>query len=611
MNKKMNIKYFLIMNISILLFLLSTCEVFSPGLGEKVDIEAPVVGIESHGNGDYIGGIVELSGYVSDDSGISSVTLSHNSNVYTAVVSEESWSIDVDTSAYQDGEFDFALKATDTAGKEYSTSVLLIVDNNPPTVLVTVPTTYGIDKEFNKNIVIKGEASDTTRVKEILIALYRVSDNSAVFTDKKATGTSSWYYIFDAGPSGYNLDEACYFSIKAADFSGNINTYFYHFADILDNASDSGDLPNVEDINSAEHQGNVLPGTLTVPLSTIRKSETSGQQMVITIDPNSDYPQFSFISPSEIGPNPLSSPQRFSGFIEDDDGLVKQSSAEISIYEYLGFYDDANPVALDADGAGDTATWVSYGLDLNSTQWTYESDLATGKEYYLRLRAEDINGVSNTSSPVLFSVPEGVPGISVLTPQQGSYVGNSSVLDFEIKINNMSTGSLYMDLTPSDSWADAIVYNQIDLAGIHLRTEADGEVYGISLISGTDFTLNDGVQSFNFRAGIAGGFGQISWQYVGDSQVPTINISYPNEYVTASDSVNGIISITGSSDDGLNPLEGVYLKIEPGWNPAAPAPADFSSWLTPVGLSNWTVSGIDTTDLSIFTAGDGDYTLRY
>ena len=59
--------------ISVLVF--TTCDLLSPGLGDKIDLEVPVIGIESHRNGDYIAGIVELSGYVSDDSGISSVII--------------------------------------------------------------------------------------------------------------------------------------------------------------------------------------------------------------------------------------------------------------------------------------------------------------------------------------------------------------------------------------------------------------------------------------------------------------------------------------------------------------------------------------------------------
>ena len=93
---------------------------------------------------------------------------------------------------------------------------------------------------FNKNITIKGEAADTTRVKKVYVSFYKESDDSVVIDHAEATGTSSWYYIFDStclshlrcGP-GRNLLLLCH---NGRGLFGECQaTFFYHFDDINSN----------------------------------------------------------------------------------------------------------------------------------------------------------------------------------------------------------------------------------------------------------------------------------------------------------------------------------------------------------------------------------------
>jgi hypothetical protein len=600
--------------ITLMILLMSTCDIFTPGLGDNVDINAPTVVLTSHRNGDYVGGSITLRGSIEDDTGATSLVVSVDGNNFTGTLDGNDWSVDINTNGLlTDGDHEFTITATDTSAKRANLNVLLTVDNNPPTVLVNVPEDYS-GRSFNNIITIKGEATDTTRVSEVLLSLYDGADDSAVFTDQAATGTTSWYFSFDAGPLGEDLDGDYYLVVNAYDNSGNTNDWFYHFTDIVGNAADSSNLPNIEDINAFEFQGAPLTGSLTpAQLNSIRKDDGSSYVTLdLTINPNSDDPYFEFTIPSISGTDSFASPQRFSGFVEDDDGLV--SAAEISIYEYTGDYLDLTPVALDADGVGGTATWVDYGLDTNGTQWTYEADLDSGKNYYLRIRAEDRTrpGVWIVSDPVNFGVPEGIPGIVVLGPQQGSYIGNDSVIDFEVLVSDLNSGVIQVDLTPGDGdWSDALPVTVFD------RAEVDGDVYTISIDAASDMTLVNGSGSFKFRAGIIGGWGQTTWQYVGDVDAPDISVTYPNEYSAPEDAVNGTIPINGTSDDGLNPMEGIYLKIESGTVASETSP-DFTSagWFSPSGLANWTAAGIDTTDTDDsdglgFPSQPGDYSLHY
>ena len=61
--------------------------------------------------------------------------------------------------------------------------------------------------------------------------------------------------------------------------------------------------------------------------------------MLINIDPDSDKPQFTIISPSEgssdPGDNIFSSPQRISGFVSDDDlAGIDETTLTLTFYDW-------------------------------------------------------------------------------------------------------------------------------------------------------------------------------------------------------------------------------------------------------------------------------------
>jgi large repetitive protein len=551
---------------------LTTCDLFSPGLGESVDIDAPEVGVESHGNGEYIAGAVTLAGYARDDQGIQSVSVTHETGTVSAAYGSESWSGTIDTTLLSDGEHEFTITATDSTGKTAKVSLFLIIDNTPPTVLVTAPTDY-TTREFNKTLAIKGDATDTTRVDRVLISLYSSLDDSPVFQDQAATGTTSWYYIFDS--EGYALDGSYYFSVQAEDKSGNSNTYFYTFDALYDLAVDPASIPNIEEIHAADYQGVPIgAGILSGPLSSIRNSTTPGERMEIGINPNSDLPGFIFISPSySVNPadNVLASPQRLSGFVEDDDG-VDTATLRIALYE------SANYPALDTPVAGHD--WVAPVLSGN--QWTYSVTLPDG-EYWMKLTVDDIYGTNAVSEPAAFRVSSFAPVATILSPSQGIYVGSTSTVNLQVSVTGMGSGSVEVDPDGDDNYTNAIG-----------MTDAGGGVWESSLAAGTDFTVIDGQQIFKIRAGSSGNYGYATLQFTGDITVPTVTVEVP----PAGSSVNGSFNIAGTSSDN-NLISAVYLWIDEDANGADDPPADPTSWLSPdsTDVYNW-ISNLNTTILN-------------
>ncbi|MDC7234101.1 MAG: Ig-like domain-containing protein [Spirochaetales bacterium] len=552
-----------------------TCKMFEPGLGEAVDLESPELTINSHQNGAYVAGSITLSGAAKDDIGIKSISIDRNGDVTAATYSNGEWSMSLDTSKLPDGDHEFVISAIDSADKVSSIAIYLIVDNNAPTVLVNLPGTYGSTVEYNKNIAIKGEATDTTRVKEVLVSMYKASDNSAVFVNEPATGTSSWYYMFDAETLNGGLDGEYYFVIKASDYSGNTNSFFYHFNDILNISADPASVPNVEDINGADVQGKpIADGVLTAALSTVRKSGGAGKRMSILVNADSDLPQFIFVSPSfSVNPaeNTLASPQRLSGFTEDDDGL-DYDTLKVALWNYA---DNPN---VDLPLAGHD--WVD--PDKAGNQWSYSTSLADG-EYWLKVRVSDIYGTEATSSPVAFKVSAFAPVLNVTAPSQGIYVGNDSVIDLEIQATALSSGIVELDPNGDNNYSDALPL-----------TDQGGGVWTRSIQAGVDFTVLPGEQLFRFRGGTPGNYGNTTLQYTGDTAIPGVTLETPAD----GSSVNGTFNLTGTASDNYV-ISSVYLWIEEDGDPATDPPADVSSWLTPTGsnLYNW-IYALDSTTLN-------------
>ena len=571
----------------ILALLLSTCDLFSPGLGDSVDINAPRLDILSHGNGDYVSGVIQLSGTAEDDQGIKSVRIQGPGIEENATYSSGNWSGSVDTALMDDGEYEFILTALDTTGKSAKISLYLIVDNNPPTVMITSPTSYST-REFNQFFTLKGEAVDTTRVQRVLISLYE-QDGTPVITDVLATGTSSWYYPFDSESLGIGSGgpEDYYFVVEAEDFSGNYNPYFYHFDDIVAITNPGQTPPIIEELHAADYKGiPINAGVLASDYTLTRKNTSPGEQLLVTFYQDSDKPYFLEIIPSfdnNAAGNVLGMPQRLSFFAEDDDG-IKNDTLEIEIFD-----SGDNPV--------ESANWEDFTV--TGTQWTYETNLPDG-EYYYTLYVEDILGKPNELAPNLasFRVSSFAPVVQVTSPTQGSFIGDSGSVTVTAKVTGLGSGEVWLDWDNDGDYELRMNQTGADTFTADL---AEGSSVGTAPFDSEIFDLTqNGELPVSVRAGTVGNYGYGNLQLISDIEPPSGNISSPAE----DEVINGVFTLRGGAQDVqadgyTGYVRTVYLHVG-----AAPSNPVFPDDFTDLSQDYTWSYNLDTA-----VPGDGLYTL--
>jgi hypothetical protein len=547
----------------LLTIFLSTCELFSPGFGDSVDINAPKLDIDSHGNGDYVSGEILLSGTAEDDQGIKSVTIKGSGFSVNAAYSKKKWSGSVDTTLMDDGEYEFIFTAFDTTGKSAKISLYLIVDNSPPTVMVTSPGSY-TSQEFNQLFTIKGEAVDTSRVQRVQISLY-TDTGAEVFTNVLATGTSSWYLPFDSESLGIGLGgaEDYYFIVEAEDFSGNVNPWFYHFDDIVAITNPGQTPSSIEEIHAADYKGVPIGvGVLTSDHALTRKTASLSERMMVTFFQDSDKPDFLELIP-DFDDNPegnvLGMPQRLSFFAEDDDGIDKESLT-IDIYDA-------------SDNIVESGIWSDFTI--TGTQWTYETNLPDG-EYYFTLYVEDIHGKSNELPPnqASFRVSSFAPVVQVTSPPQGSFIGDSGAITVEARITGLGGGEVWLDWDDDDNYEIQMSQTGVDTFSVDLT---EGTTTGNIPFDTEIFDLtSNGEFPLRVRAGTIGNYGYGTLQLIGDIEPPAGTITSPGE----AEVVNGIFTMRGEAKDvkadGFTGyVETVYLHV--GSSPSSPEfPGDFT-----------------------------------
>ena len=280
----------------ITVLILSTCSnPLTAGLGEKVDLEPPTLKILSHTNGQYVLGLQSIGGTWNDDGELESIQLSFDdgtSYVKASIDSESgNWFYDIETGSYPDGEKNIIIIATDSSGKIVEKKLLLYFDNRVPVVLITEPQAYA-SQDFNEDIIIRGEATDSSGIVEIQIEILDASDVQ-VTAPAVIDGTNSWSFLFLSNTAPYDTETGFHFNVTATDKSGQKNTYIYHYDDIL-SINGSGST-TIEDLYSFEYGGS--PASIT--FSTADLSGIRLDNLPLTIDQTLDSPQFDFSSPSE------------------------------------------------------------------------------------------------------------------------------------------------------------------------------------------------------------------------------------------------------------------------------------------------------------------------
>lgn len=236
---------FLIYIISII-FILASCNI---GLGEAVDLKAPVVKVESHGDNDTVAESFVLYGTASDNEVVSLITVDfEDADIHYQIIPGElwqkktsvssdwqtiaedvnnyctlnngvwNWSIDVDTKdkvSTKDGsDFSFKVIAKDQIGNSDSNSIVnrtLIVDTSNPNVSIYKPELFTgtyetvsakvepyalkdgnvLSKLLNGELTVKGHQSDALSFKELRIQFDNGKLKSGISKTTAGTGVNS------------------------------------------------------------------------------------------------------------------------------------------------------------------------------------------------------------------------------------------------------------------------------------------------------------------------------------------------------------------------------------------------------------------------------------
>ena len=166
--------FFLLLTSLLIAFVFASClNPFQAGLGDRVDIDRPVVSLASPEPGEFLRGVVTFSGFAGDDISVRTVQISFNggatwNSVTTFDPSTGQWTYTVDTrEAFTNTRIFVRVRVTDGSGKQTTTEDLLFtVDNEAPQIFFVFPRidplTYNEDNPptVGKNGAIFGTITD-------------------------------------------------------------------------------------------------------------------------------------------------------------------------------------------------------------------------------------------------------------------------------------------------------------------------------------------------------------------------------------------------------------------------------------------------------------------
>ncbi len=543
MKKRTTLKAALFLLLS---FSLVTCiNPLKPGLGDKVDIEPPQVSINSHVDGQYLSGAVAFEGNYSDDLKAPRITVSTDGGTtFTPASRTDSdsgvWSHDIDTTEFQDNEYEVRVRATDSAGKTTDAKVLVYFDNTAPVVLLKTPQAVA-ETSFNQTVSVSGDAYDPFGITRVDLGLYdgdpsasgttqlplrrtqsaynqAVSDNEAL-TDR-ADGSSAWTYPFDTTVYTSGVDDYV-ITVAATDRAGNRATSFFH-VDTL--RTEIGSIPNVDDLYEALTAGSVLSGSSL--------GDLSSANLPLTIDQDLDRPQFEFSVPSADEPG-LGANPRATGSVSDDDGVVRES------IEILLNMDPAS--ASDAD-------WVTVSSVSGSggrVNWEHDLTSLTQGPHTMHLRAEDVEGRLAVSAELPFAIDYGPPVVTIDSPAPGSYHNG------DITLTGEAQDGAGIDLVEVSSDGGATWTSATLTPGSAVGPPDDRNWS----YTATAASLSEGAVTFRVRAV------DVALKESTESVQVSLDLTDPGLVFLApsgGDEVNGTILVQGTGDD-RSPFEELLL----------------------------------------------------
>lgn len=175
------------------------------------------------------------------------------------------WSAQIPAGTLADGEHRVEASARDKKGRSGTASVIVQIDSRGPTVLVSVPSSYGTGADAfttSDTLTVKGETWDASPLSRVELQILNLAGE--VLATKTAEGTASWSAKISYGPGKDVIlaDGEYRFVVNAYDRAGNLNTRFFHVQDVwaaLTEGVSTSDA-DMDTIGKADQQGGSFPG---------------------------------------------------------------------------------------------------------------------------------------------------------------------------------------------------------------------------------------------------------------------------------------------------------------------------------------------------------------
>ncbi len=264
-------------------FSLATCQAVNAGLGPKIDLYPPTISITSPSTNSYLKGTITLQGKAADDLSLKSVEVTYpsasGSKTLSATLNKDgTWTCNIPSGTtgsdnLPDGQQTLVATAIATSGKTTQTSVIINVDNIPPTVLVSAPSSHGSNPPaYSDYVDISGSAWDPSPISSVVVTLYLGSTQIA---QQQADGTNVWSTRFklkdtDNGPLHSSNDGAIIsYMVSVTDAAGNTNSYYYHQQDIY-NILPAGTLfPTTTELGKLDQAGKGTSTPSNIPFASL------------------------------------------------------------------------------------------------------------------------------------------------------------------------------------------------------------------------------------------------------------------------------------------------------------------------------------------------------
>ncbi|WP_304243659.1 Ig-like domain-containing protein, partial [Gracilinema caldarium] len=420
-------KGFVVFSLAMAVFSVTGCDLFTAGLGAKVDLAPPVAKIISPAPNTYVNAdSFTVTGTASDDSGSPNLTVrvknASGAVVQTLNVSPDSagnWSITFktrkaadQTNALTDGQYTIDVTAADAKGKTQNTYTSVIIDTLPPTVLVTSPL-YKNGSQYTNYIDIKGEVYDANAIKDVQVSLLK-ADGAVLAGPTVADGTNTWTIRFELKDKIQELvDQHVYsYNVVVTDKAGNQNTYYFHREDIVtlkNNHNSEALFPATDEIGKIDQLGitGATSGITPEELKTKQLSNVNNfGSFKYLQDPQIEF-QFTNIDPTKgYEENLLPPKSKISGIINPlvNAGAIDTSSIKVEIFDYSGLLKNTIVSGNSAVKILSVSNSVSFSFALVDASG---NDLVPGR-YSFKIYA-NAEGVSSVTNPLQIMIDAEAP----------------------------------------------------------------------------------------------------------------------------------------------------------------------------------------------------------